>query len=174
MCFASIMWVFFPEFCFVCNRQNVEYIHHSSVVHVLQKFNVDTFNWQNCAQGNTIAEHIQSFECFYANFEIEKWKRTHNQTKHKQTPEPKRMKKTNERKKENNTQHTHIETKIIEKVQATKTKIAICYFRDHQFRYTKRSKAFGYRQHTHEYGIFCLKKPPTKSTLDLTIFLFIR
>lgn len=94
----------------------------------------------------------------------------------KQTPEPRRMKKnskrTNERKKTTHT--THIETKIIEKVQATKTKIAICYFRGHQFRYTKRSKAFGYRQHTHEYGIFCLKKTPTKSTLDLTIFLFIR
>lgn len=52
--------------------------------------------------------------------------------------------------------HTHlcILKQIIEKVKATKTKIAICYFREHQFRYTKRSKAFGYRQHTHEYGIF--------------------
>lgn len=52
------------------------------------------------------------------------------------------------------TEKKKMQKQIIEKVFRQHTKIAICYFRDHQFRYTKRSKAFGYRQHTHEYGIF--------------------
>lgn len=110
------------------------------------KFDLEIFfNWPFVQKWNS--PDLKPSVCFYAKQKSKSETEHENKSKLNQTTNKTHMQNTI-------TKQYQQQKKIIEKVKATQTKIAICYFRDHQYRYTKRSKAFGYRQHTHEYGIF--------------------